>query len=280
MSRQDSSSSSGTPQFTFVTGSTQSEARGHAMREHWKRRHRLNQEAKTHHRKRSSRPLLPRLNNSRNKEVSSTAEATSSPDLQRDGDESSENRKTHSGIPAQLLCGVSNALASSRPDPFQTCPVHLTSQHQKLLHHWIGTHAAMMFEDLDVTRFNPMKDVWFPLDLSNASSFNCIMAHSAAHLSHLYAGTPPRRGTNSSEALKYKVEAVRILRLWLNDPEKELSDDSFSAVVRLLTFERYWGTVQDWKIHRDGLQRMIDARGGVGTLHENWRLELVVYLSV
>jgi hypothetical protein len=101
----------------------------------------------------------------------------------------------------------------------------------------IGTHAAMMFEDLDVTAFNPMKDVWFPLDLSNASSFNCIMAHSAAHLYHLYAGTPARRGSISSDALKYKIEAVRILRLWLGDPEKELSDDSFAAVVRLLTFE-------------------------------------------
>lgn len=101
----------------------------------------------------------------------------------------------------------------------------------------IGTHAAMMFEDLDVAEFNPMKDVWFPLDLSNASSFNCIMAHSAAHLSHLYAGTPPGRGTNSSDALQFKLEAVRILRLWLTDPEKELSEDSFSAVVRLLTFE-------------------------------------------
>jgi len=95
----------------------------------------------------------------------------------------------------------------------------------------------MMFESLDVTEFNPMKDVWFPLDLSNPSSFNCIMAHSAAHLSNLYAGTPPRRGTNSSDALKYKIEAVRILRLWLSDPDKELSDDAFAAVVRLLTFE-------------------------------------------
>lgn len=95
----------------------------------------------------------------------------------------------------------------------------------------------MMFEEPGVTEFNPMKDVWFPLDLSNASSFNCIMAHSAAHLAHLYAGTPPRRGTNSPDALKYKIEAVRILRLWLADPEKELSDDSFSAIVRLLTFE-------------------------------------------
>lgn len=168
-----------------------------------------------------------------------------------------ESRKKHPCIAAQLLCGVSYALSSSRVDPFQTCPVHLTSQHQKLLHHcayedwkallltgnfadWIagiGNHAAMMFEDLDAIEFNPMKDVWFPLDLSNASSFNSIMAHSAAHLSHLYAGTPPRRGTNSSDALRYKIEAVRILRLWLGDPETELSDDSFAAVVRLLTFE-------------------------------------------
>jgi hypothetical protein len=63
------------------------------------------------------------------------------------------------------------------------------------------------------------------------------MAHSAAHLSHLYAGTPPRRGTTSSDALKYKIEAVRILRLWLSDPEKELCDDAFAGIVRLLTFE-------------------------------------------
>lgn len=44
--------------------------------------------------------------------------------------------------------------------------------------------------------------------------------------------------------------------------------------------QRYWGTVEDWNIHRDGLQRMIDAKGGIETLHDNWRLEMVVYLWV
>lgn len=95
----------------------------------------------------------------------------------------------------------------------------------------------MMFEDLNATDFNPMRDVWFPLDLSNASSFNCIMAHSAAHLAQLYAGCPPRRATKSSDALKYKAEAVKILRSWMADPKKDLSDDAFAAVIRLLTFE-------------------------------------------
>lgn len=46
------------------------------------------------------------------------------------------------------------------------------------------------------------------------------------------------------------------------------------------SIQRYWGTVEDWNVHRDGLQRMIDARGGIGALHGNWRLELVVYLWV
>lgn len=101
----------------------------------------------------------------------------------------------------------------------------------------ITSHAAMMFEDMELPSFNPMKDVWFPLDLSNSASFNCIMAHSAAHLGHLYAGTSPGRPTNSSDATRYKGEAVRILNTWMSDPEKALSNHAFAAVVRLLTFE-------------------------------------------
>ncbi|KAL4804251.1 hypothetical protein BDV18DRAFT_142814 [Aspergillus unguis] len=278
MSPRSSSNSTDNPEFRFVTGNAQSEARSHAMREHWKRRHQRNNERKGHRSRISPRSLLPQSQSSSNAQVSPSSATSdhSSSSSQRDQDGEIEPRR--GGIPAQLLRGMQTALSSSQPDPFQTCPVHLTSQHQKLLHHWIGTHAAMMFEDLDVTEFNPMKDVWFPLDLSNASSFNCIMAHSAAHLAHLYAGTPACRGTSSSDALKYKTEAISLLRVWLSDPERELCDDAFSAVVRLLTFERYWGTVESWQVHRDGLQRMIEAKGGVEALHGNWRLELVVYL--
>lgn len=98
------------------------------MKEHWKRRNRL-KEANRYNRKKPSRTLLPRS-------------SSSSSGLQQDEDEDVdvdvdvvENQEEHHGIPAQLLGGVSYALSSSRPDPFQTCPVHLTSQHQKLLHH-------------------------------------------------------------------------------------------------------------------------------------------------
>lgn len=101
----------------------------------------------------------------------------------------------------------------------------------------LTTHATMMFDQIPASDFNPMRDVWFPLDLSNAASFNAIMAHSAAHLAYHYGGTAPTRGTNSFKALSYKAHAVEILSHWLSNPEQALSNDAFAAVVRLLTFE-------------------------------------------
>lgn len=89
----------------------------------------------------------------------------------------------------------------------------------------------MMFEDPCTQTFNPMRDVWCPLDLSNAASFNAIMAHSAAHLSRMQGCT------RSNEALRFKTEAVRIVQLWMSDPILALGDDVLAAVLRLLTYE-------------------------------------------
>ncbi|KAJ3518215.1 hypothetical protein NM208_g14598 [Fusarium decemcellulare] len=176
------------------------------------------------------------------------------------------------GIPGQAISGMNLALGSSRLDPFDRFPIKLTSQHHKLLHHWLSTYASMMFDDMHVQAFNPMRDVWCPLDLSNAASFNAIMAHSAAHLARM-------QGLHrSKEALKFKAEAVRIVKVWMDDPELALSDDVLAAVLRLLTYERYWGTEAEWHIHYNGLSDLIAARGGIEALQNNWRLELTTFL--
>lgn len=101
MSPRDSSSSSGTPQFTFVTGNAQSEARSHAMKEHWKRRHQQNQKVKTHHQKRLSRtlPLLPK--SGINEAVLPPEDATSFSGLQQNWNMNvASNGEKYSSIPA------------------------------------------------------------------------------------------------------------------------------------------------------------------------------------
>lgn len=89
----------------------------------------------------------------------------------------------------------------------------------------------MVFEGLPAATLNPVRDVWFPLNLSNAASFNAIMAHSAAHMARM------RGSTGSNEALQFKMEAIRIVKLWMEDPKLALCDDTITAVMRLLTYE-------------------------------------------
>ncbi|KAI1276782.1 tachykinin family protein [Xylaria sp. FL0933] len=203
------------------------------------------------------------------------------------------------GIPAQALSRMNLALGSSRLDPFDRFPVKLTSKHHRLLHHCrsskcylspsesyskgpkprnlilgligLSTFAGMTFNDHTST-FNPMRDVWLPLDLSNAASFNAIMAHSAAHLARMQ-GFPV-----SNDAVHFKVEAVGIVQLWARDPALALSDDTIAAILRLLSFERYWGSEVEWRIHHNGLLQILEARGGITTLETNWRLEITTFL--
>ncbi|KAJ9138402.1 Tachykinin family protein [Pleurostoma richardsiae] len=297
----------GATEFTFVLDQNQHGVRSHAMREYWRRRHKRSRSLEKRSTPHRHRHLLPnKSDQSRSSSSQSDSDAASRSASALPAEEAynlehilfpHQQQRLRSqfdvtghqpagrrhasiedmavltgGIPAQVLAGVNRALACSRLDPFDMFPVKLTAQHHRLLHHWLSTHAAMMFEELPTATFNPMRDVWFPLDLSNAASFNAIMAHAAAHLARLHGIK------TSDEVLKYKAEAVRIVRLWMDDPGRALNDEVFAAVIRLLTFERYWGTEAEWRVHRSGLQHMIEARGGITALQSNWRLELVAYL--
>jgi hypothetical protein len=146
MSSQGSTSSGQATQFTFVTENNQSEARSHAMREHWKKRHKTKQDVKSHRRK-PSRTLLPRFERNGDATLPQEDFIDCSPESRQDN--SDEIRENNPNVPAQLLHGFRGALSTTRPDPFQTCPVRLTSKHQKLLHH-------CLFEPIDPMR--KMKD--------------------------------------------------------------------------------------------------------------------------
>lgn len=91
-------------------------------------------------------------------------------------------------------------------------------------------YSTMVFDQEAVAYFNPLRDVWLPLDLSNAASFNAVMAHSAAHLAHM-------QGTrNLGTALEFKTRAIHIVARWMGDPALCTSDDLIAAVLRLLTY--------------------------------------------
>lgn len=99
-----------------------------------------------------------------------------------------------------------------------------------------------------------------------------ILAHAASHIAYL-------KGERTSEdALRHKMTAIHLVNLALGKEETAVSDENISAVLRLLTYERYWGTEEVWQLHRRGLNQMIKRRGGLSTLSDNWQLETRVHL--
>ncbi|KAI1033207.1 hypothetical protein LB503_008571 [Fusarium chuoi] len=263
--------------FAFVEHeSNKRELRSHAMREHWKNRRQTMNEEKQKKQKRTQHTLLPTptTQSTMSEENSESSSSVLKTDASSDAAllPKSELQSDLEGIPHQILSGVNLALGSSRLDPFEQLPMKLSVTHHKLLHHWFSAHAAMMFGPSLDGAFSPMRDVWLPLDLSNPASFNALMALSAAHLSRM-------QGFSQSEvALEFKSEAVRIVQLWMQDPERAVSDDVLAAILRLLTYERYWGTEAEWIIHHKGLMNLVEARGGIAALSSNWRLELMTFL--
>ncbi|KAJ8131730.1 hypothetical protein O1611_g1896 [Lasiodiplodia mahajangana] len=281
------------PSYIFVTGDNTRDGRSHAIRAHWRQRRQRTERQRREREEQEQRPprtIMPGPGGPLNEGGPSRIQSLPGPqphihevsdeDVADSPDDSPGGSPAPAGdipaailegIPGQALSGMNLALGSSRLDPFDRFPVRFTSKHHRLLHHWLSTFAGMMFS-MHRTMFNPMRDVWFPLDLSNAASFNAIMAHSAAHLARMQ-GFPV-----SNDAVQFKVEAVGIVQSWARDPELALSDDTIAAILRLLSFERYWGSEDEWRIHHNGLLQIIDARGGIATLQGNWRLEITTFL--
>lgn len=261
--------------FLFVPDGAQQGARSHAMREHWKRRRYEKKAAAQSGSSHTYRPIHPKG------EIQATGLSIGSqPSSSRSYFTSVHSRAptvaqsqpvSSEGIPAQALQGMNHVLSCGRLDPFDAFPVKFSAEHHKLIHHCksvlpsilvhvdaapvalhpqsgtladssrsgLSTYAAMVFDGNPVESFNPMLDVWFPLDLSNAASFNAIMAHAAAHLGMMQGKR------HSYEALRYKAEAIRIVKEWMNEANGYPSDQALAAVVRLITYEVSQSTIDD-----------------------------------
>lgn len=138
-------------QFTFVCENTQSTARSHAMREHWRER---KERQRVHKSIRVTPVLLPkatRTTDTTNKahKIDGRVDLTQlarphKPDTDTGHDDvqcvvahhdNVQNDSPLNAIASELLAGINQVLSPSRLDPFDTFPVRLTSDHHKLLYH-------------------------------------------------------------------------------------------------------------------------------------------------
>jgi hypothetical protein len=64
----------------------------------------------------------------------------------------------------------------------------------------------------------------------------------------------------------HRGEAIRLVNLMLQDPQRAISDEMVASVVRLSTFESFSGDHAGWRAHADALVEIVRRRGGLQSL--------------
>ncbi|KAJ5215181.1 uncharacterized protein N7469_011672 [Penicillium citrinum] len=229
-----------TPEYEFVHGIGDATSRSHAMKSYWKhKKSEKRRQEDTRHIKPALRTLLPsevqREDQPAGPSQPQQFQPTEDTSLHPHNSSVSVSNARAPGIAQQLFSGFNFALSSALGQDVEFSSFQILAHHHRYFYHWLGMHADFIYSGLRSQSISPFRDIWIPIDLSNAASFNGILAHAAADLNGR------REDEDKSEILKFKTEAIGTINLWLKSSTSAIKDKVVAGVVRLLTFEAYSG---------------------------------------
>lgn len=249
-----------TPEYEFVHGIGDATSRSHAMKSYWKhKKSEKRRQEDTRHIKPALRTLLPsevqREDQPAGPSQPQQFQPTEDTSLHPHNSSVSVSNARAPGIAEQLFSGFNFALSSALGQDVEFSSFQILAHHHRYFYHckyrWnglchkkkskiltspfdilgLGMHADFIYSGLRSQSISPFRDIWIPIDLSNAASFNGILAHAAADLNGR------REDEDKSEILKFKTEAIGTINLWLKSSTSAIKDKVVAGVVRLLTFE-------------------------------------------
>lgn len=112
---------------------------------------------------------------------------------------------------------------------------------------------------------NPLRALIIPRALLSPLLMKAVCAVSAMHL----ANRSHDSLNNGTTATNYYIRTLRGLRSTLSEPPSSaLRDDTMLAVAFLCKYEIVRGSVKQWAIHLDALQKLVISRGGFSRLDQ------------
>ena len=119
-------------------------------------------------------------------------------------------------------------------------------------------------------RFNPMKDIIFPLCLHDPACFSGLLAMAASHKDFLY------HRNARADTVKHRLSSIQQVNRRLSDPQKSIADGTIMAITTLWCLEVHYGNPETLQLHANGLQQIIASRGGFSAIATSPRLEMIL----
>lgn len=107
-----------------------------------------------------------------------------------------------------------------------------------------------------------LPSIWFPLVIAEQAVLNVVVL----------TATPPYVSVHQTQCsrdvlLKLKEDAISSIKRGLQDPNLATSDHMIAAVAKMAAYEAgFVGNVEQYSVHMKGLTKMVELRGGLGSL--------------
>ncbi|KAL2072878.1 hypothetical protein VTL71DRAFT_12221 [Oculimacula yallundae] len=149
---------------------------------------------------------------------------------------------------------------AGRLDPFSAMSLNISPRIQLLIDHYFNTRQQTAWLML------PMRKTLFSLAIHDTAMFHSFTTHYATSFNVRYDNG------SFTESLYHATKAVNIVNERLSDPILSLTNETIATVANMAAFESSNGTAASMIVHMDGLEKMVNMRGGI----ENGGFPLIV----
>ncbi|KAF2152329.1 hypothetical protein K461DRAFT_144943 [Myriangium duriaei CBS 260.36] len=162
-------------------------------------------------------------------------------------------------------------LRGGRHDPFWTYPVPFHPHIERIVNHYLVHIAVDIPFIVPPTEPGLLRRKWFPLAMAEPATFYAIVLLAATH----HAVVNPAY-SNAFDLLTLKGKAISAINEALADPQRSISDSTMGAVMKMASYEAIFGDEKFFHAHMNGLQHMVQKRGGLPNLGLDGLLERIV----
>lgn len=110
-----------------------------------------------------------------------------------------------------------------------------------------------------------LRSLWFPMVISEQATLNVVILTAAFHYVSI-------NGQQCKPEVLYKMkqDAITAINRGLQDPALATSDQLIGAVAKMAAYEAgFAGDEAQYHMHMKGLDKMVELRGGLGSLGLN-----------
>lgn len=137
---------------------------------------------------------------------------------------------------------------------------HLSAHEFRYLQYHVE-HSSRLLTNLD-TDDNPLRSLLIPRAMSSPILMKALCAISALHLANWSQGVDAQ-----TASAKFYGRALAGLRKEIAECRADiLSDDAMLAIGLMCKYEIVRGSVKQWVVHLNALQRLIASRGGLASM--------------